>query len=88
MQRGREKGFVKPPNTVYVGRPTEWGNPYVVGKHAFNNHEAVKMYTEYFMKNTFLQNRAKRVLAGKNLMCWCKLDEPCHADFLLGFVNV
>lgn len=22
-------------------------------------------------------------LAGKNLACWCKLDQPCHADVLL-----
>jgi hypothetical protein len=22
-------------------------------------------------------------LQGKNLACWCPLDEPCHADVLL-----
>lgn len=22
-------------------------------------------------------------LKGKDLACWCKLDEPCHADILL-----
>lgn len=26
-------------------------------------------------------------LAGKNLACWCDLDEPCHADVLLNLVN-
>lgn len=26
-------------------------------------------------------------LAGKDLACWCKLDEPCHADILLEFAN-
>lgn len=26
-------------------------------------------------------------LAGKNLACWCPLDQPCHADVLLAIAN-
>lgn len=26
-------------------------------------------------------------LAGKDLACWCPLDEPCHADVLLELAN-
>ena len=26
-------------------------------------------------------------LAGRNLACWCRLDQPCHADVLLQAVN-
>lgn len=26
-------------------------------------------------------------LRGKNLACWCKSDEPCHADVLLELAN-
>jgi hypothetical protein len=26
-------------------------------------------------------------LAGKNLMCFCPLDQPCHADVLLEIAN-
>jgi hypothetical protein len=26
-------------------------------------------------------------LAGKNLACWCRLDEACHADVLLELAN-
>lgn len=26
-------------------------------------------------------------LRGKNLMCFCPLDEPCHADVLLSIAN-
>lgn len=26
-------------------------------------------------------------LRGKNLACWCKSDEPCHADVLLDEAN-
>lgn len=30
IQRKRTKGWKMPPNTVYVGRPTCWGNPFSV----------------------------------------------------------
>lgn len=29
----------------------------------------------------------KEELAGKNLACWCPLDQPCHADVLLEIAN-
>ena len=30
IQRRRSKGWTMPPNTVYVGRPSKWGNPFSV----------------------------------------------------------
>src|SRR5262245_36324620 len=30
VQRSRTSGWRTPPNTVYVGRPTRWGNPWIV----------------------------------------------------------
>ena len=30
----------------------------------------------------------QRELRGKNLACWCPLDQPCHADVLLEIANV
>lgn len=29
----------------------------------------------------------RAALAGKNLACWCPLDQPCHADVLLELAN-
>lgn len=29
----------------------------------------------------------RRELRGKNLACWCALDQPCHADVLLKIAN-
>lgn len=31
IQRKRERGWKMPSNTIYVGRPTEWGNLWTVG---------------------------------------------------------
>jgi hypothetical protein len=30
---------------------------------------------------------AKQLLRGKNLACWCPIDQPCHADVLLEVAN-
>ena len=30
---------------------------------------------------------AQEELRGKNLACWCKLSDPCHADVLLELAN-
>jgi hypothetical protein len=35
----------------------------------------------YFVRSWMLGNI--RDLAGKDLACWCPLDQPCHADILL-----
>lgn len=94
IQRKRAKGWRLPPNTVYVGRPTKWGNPFYVGHPNVTkgtwyacdrNQEAKERYAlhvyDYFDSSDFHE------LRGKNLACWCALDQPCHADILLGLAN-
>jgi hypothetical protein len=85
IQRSRKKGWKMPENTVYVGRPTKWGNPYPInGK--FTRDQAYKMYVE-FVKKWDLAEDAKKELKGKNLACFCPLGELCHADVLLDIAN-
>jgi hypothetical protein len=82
IQRKRTKGWQMPPNAVYVGRPSPWGNPY----HEFgiSRERAVKLYRLYVGK-WFLEDEPERLdpLRGHDLACWCPLDQPCHADVLL-----
>lgn len=42
VQRKRTKGWRMPENTIYVGRGSEWGNPFTIGKiyYASNMIEA------------------------------------------------
>lgn len=35
----------------------------------------------------FPEHGAIHELRGKNLACWCKLGDPCHADVLLDLAN-
>lgn len=41
IQRKRSKGWKSPPNTVYVGRPTMWGNPFSVRESLYKDHWSV-----------------------------------------------
>lgn len=88
IQRKRTKGWRMPDNTVYVGRPTKWGNPYVVGKDG-NRWAVLGKYTKllYLAMSDLELERALRPLRGKNLACFCPLDQPCHADVLLRLAN-
>lgn len=79
-----------PKNTIYVGRPGRWGNPF---ENVEDSEFAVEAYKRWlngepnwsYSPPTFKQIR--KHLRGKNLACWCRLDEACHADILLELAN-
>jgi hypothetical protein len=50
--------------------------------------EAVELFKEYIRDNWWYDRESVgRDLAGRDLMCWCALDAPCHADVLLELAN-
>lgn len=83
IQRRRTKGWKMPPNTIYVGRGSRWGNPYRVGTCLIGDNEAAVMA---FSANLPLKFKCDE-LRGKNLACWCRPDQACHADILLEIAN-
>jgi hypothetical protein len=74
-----------PKEAIYVGRPTDWGNPYFIGRDG-DRREVVDKYARWITSNTSLCERARRELKGKDLVCWCA-PEACHADVLLEIAN-
>jgi hypothetical protein len=86
IQRKRTKGWKMPPNTVYVGRPTKWGNPFKVGSPLCETAEKVVKNFEYNV-HSLLTDEQIEELRGKNLACWCPLNQPCHVDVLLKLAN-
>lgn len=103
IQRKRTKGWRMPDGAVYVGRPTRWGNPWRIGVHLCAGHgrdyvqipvttrsEAVKFFADTLsiMPRNYPSNEEVRAeLRGRDLVCWCALDQPCHADVLLEMAN-
>jgi hypothetical protein len=87
---------------VYVGRPGKWGNPFRPEEkcnmcdgdgcrfcygRGDGVSQAVRLYEHYvvqLMKHGILDLGELR---GKNLSCWCKIGEVCHADVLLELAN-
>ena len=68
-----------PPDAVYVGRPSKWGNPFKIGRDG-TREKVVEKY------RFFLGNIDVSELKGKDLVCWCS-PLPCHADILLVLAN-
>ena len=99
IQLKRTKGWRMPPNTVKVDRTTRWGNHIVVGEERgigyrpWTAEDAVAQY-RIDMEAAIAWDRPDgsepldlSPLRGRNLACWCALDQPCHADVLLELAN-
>jgi len=69
---------------IYIGRPSVWGNPFIVGKDG-SRAEVVEMYRRYINNKPELLSRIGE-LEGKVLGCWCK-PKPCHGDVLVELIE-
>ena len=74
-----------PPDTVLVARPSRWGNPFSLAEHG--RERSVALFRETLLARLAAGQTDLTPLRGKNLACWCALDQRCHADVLLEFAN-
>ena len=99
IQRQRTKGWRMPEGAVYVGRPSRWGNPWTTAGMRRAGWTGTNTYLAPFVTGMFQKGMRARVtvcepilsalpeLRGRDLACWCRLDQPCHADVLLEMAN-
>lgn len=71
----KKKDFI-PPDAVYVGRGSPWGNPYKRGEHGTRD-EVIKLFVERVLPTLDVSS-----LKGKDLVCFCA-PKRCHADYIL-----
>jgi len=69
---------------VYIGRPSKWRNPFVIGKDG-NREEVIEKYKKWLLNNKELMADLWE-LRGKILACWCA-PQSCHGDVLLELAN-
>ena len=69
---------------VYIGRPSDWGNPFSIGKDGDRN-EVIRKYREWIMEQPNLLKKLPE-LKDKILACWCA-PQACHGDVLLELAN-
>lgn len=65
---------------VYCGRPSQWGNPFLIGKDG-TREEVIEKFEDFIRNNQYLLSRLHE-LKGKILGCWCA-PKKCHCEVLL-----
>lgn len=70
-----------PKGAVFIGRPSKWGNQFVIGRDG-SRAQVIEKHRLHLKEHQELLEAARRELAGKDLVCFCS-PEPCHGDTLL-----
>jgi hypothetical protein len=80
--------------SIYIGRGSPWGNPFVIGKHG-NREEVCEKFRRHFIDRIvygrgyegrqILVDTVKS-LRGQNLKCYC-YPKQCHGMFLRDLAN-
>ena len=69
---------------VYIGRPSGFGNPFVIGVHG-DWAEVIARFREYAVDRCYRDPAFRAAVAslhGRRLVCWCA-PAPCHGQVLL-----
>ncbi len=69
---------------VYIGRPSKWGNPFIIGRDG-TREEVIEMYRHYVLTHKELMRELPE-LRGKRLGCFCK-PLACHGDVLVELIE-
>lgn len=99
IQRERKKGWTMPKGAMYVGRPTLYGNPFVVGQfvrpagpqtHPLNDevlvtHANCLVLFEWWARQMLVKdpNWLDPLKKATALACWCPLWRDCHVDIII-----
>jgi len=70
--------------STYIGRPSIWGNPFVIGRDGARR-DVIAKYEAWLTTRPDLVARLPS-LAGRSLVCWCA-PLGCHGDVLLRLAN-
>lgn len=73
---------------IYCGRPSIFGNPFIIGKDGTRT-EVINKYKEYFYNKILLDKEFKievLKLKNKTLGCFCK-PLKCHLDIIVEYLE-
>jgi Domain of unknown function (DUF4326) len=80
-----------PDGAVYIGRAApglpagRYANPY--SAKILGHDGAQRLYRDHLKRHPEIVAQARHDLAGRDLACWCRLDENCHGEILLQLAN-
>ncbi len=70
-----------PTGAVYIGRPSKWGNPFIIGRDG-TRAEVIEKYRAWLARSGLDPHE----LHGHDLVCFCA-PLACHGDILLELAN-
>lgn len=71
-----KKYHLPPPDSIYIGRGSKWGNPFVIGVDGNRDRVCDKFEKE------ILPHLDIEPLRGKSLICFCA-PQRCHGDSIM-----
>lgn len=78
-----------PKGAVYVGRPTIFGNPFVIGRDGTRD-EVIEKYKNWFLEKIIngpeFAEAVRALKTASALICWCA-PKRCHADVIGEFLD-
>lgn len=83
IQRKRTKGWRAPEGVVNCTRPSKWSNPWRITDRQ-TREKVLHCFRSYAEDHA---SEIQQDLRGKDLMCFCGVDEDCHVDILLEVAN-
>jgi len=73
------------PNAIQVCRPSKYGNPFKIVDYGLET--CLQKYEEWLREHLTVDPEFLEPLRGKDLVCYCHLDKPCHADIILKLLS-
>jgi len=65
---------------VYIGRPSKWGNPFIIGRDG-NRKQVLDKFRSWIKNKEYLLNAIESELKDKVLGCHC-YPKACHGNIL------
>lgn len=81
----RDYSWRSNPEAICVARPSRWGNPFKIADWGRNG--CLLKFREWLVDKIIEDPYFLEPLRGKDLVCYCPLDLPCHADILIEFIE-
>jgi hypothetical protein len=75
----------KEPYDVYIGRPSIWGNRFIIGPDG-TREEVVQKFKDWVQTQPDLIEKAKMELKDKTLGCYC-FPLACHGNVWIEIVE-
>lgn len=80
------------PYDQYIGRPSEFGNPFSSKPSKYETinvetrKESIERFRHYLLNNPELLDKIQE-LRGKTLACWCDENQSCHGDVIIDIIH-